>query len=295
MLMGLAAGSLFAGVFHLITHAVFKALLFLCSGVYIHHFESNDMEEIGQRGGRKLVATTVALAVGCGALAGVPPLAGFFSKEEIFAALGHGSATVFSIAALLTAFLTAYYSARLLFLITLPAELKTETHAEHHGHAQPFTMLAPILLLGAGALLLGFFGTVLAAALGVTPAHHDLASMLPAIGAVALGMLIAYLDFGRSGAKRQGFIRRVPALYALFSNHWYIDQFYRAVFVRLNDALSNLLYRVETRLDAGFDGLGNSTLKAGSGASRLQGGWVQLYAGATFLLVGLAALYIGLR
>ncbi len=296
MLMGLAAGSLFAGVFHLITHAVFKALLFLCSGVYIHHFETNDLEEIGQRGGRKLVPTTIALAIGCAALAGVPPLAGFFSKEEIFAALGHGGATVFSIAALLVAFLTAYYTARLFFLVALPAELKTERHDEHHGPAQPAAMLAPILLLSAGALLLGFLGSTLAAMLGVIPAHHDLASMLPAIGAVALGMLIAYLDFGRNGAKRQGFISRVPALYALFTNHWYIDQIYRAVFVRLNDALSSLLYRVETRgFDAGFDELGHSTLKAGGGASRLQGGWVQLYAGATFVLVGLAALYIGMR
>ncbi len=296
MLMGLAAGSLFAGVFHLITHAVFKALLFLCSGVYIHHFETNDLEEIGRRGGRRLRATTLALAVGAGALAGVPPLAGFFSKEEIFAALGHDGATLFSIAALFAAFLTAYYTARMLFLVVLPAAIEEETHDAQHGPAQPIAMLAPILLLALGALALGFVGTRLAAMLGVTPAHHEIASMLPAIGVVLLGILIAYIDYGRPQAARRGFISYVPALQTLFENRWYIDEFYRAVFVRLNDALSALFYGIEKRFfDAGFDGFGSSALKAGNSASRLQNGWVQLYAGATVVLIGLAALYIGLR
>jgi len=295
MLMGLAAGSLFAGVFHLITHAVFKALLFLCSGVYIHHFATNDLEEIGRRGGRRLRATTFALAIGGGALAGVPPLAGFFSKEEIFAALGHGGATLLSAAALLAAFLTAYYTARMLFLIMLPAAIEEERD-EDHGPAQPAAMLAPVLLLTLGALTLGFVGSHLATMLGVTPAHHDIASMLPAIGVVALGLIVAYMDYGRPNAARRGFIAGLPALQKLFENRWYIDEFYRAIFVRLNDALSALFYGIEKRFfDAGFDGFGSSALKAGDSASRLQNGWVQIYAGATVVLIGLAALYIGLR
>ncbi len=296
MLMGLAAGSLFAGVFHLITHAVFKALLFLCSGVYIHHFATNDMREIGRRGGRSLGLTTLALAVGAGALAGVPPLAGFFSKEEIFAALGHDGATLFSIAALLAAFLTAYYTARMLFLIVLPDKLEEAHGDHHHGPAQPAVMMAPIVLLAAGAVVLGFYGASIAAQLGAAPAHHDLNSMLPAIGVVLFGIAIAYLDFGRKGAARRGFIAAVPALQTLFVNRWYIDEIYRAVFVRLNDALSALFFAVESRLfDDGFDQVGHGTVRAGGSASRLQNGWLQFYAGATIVLVGLAALYIGLR
>ena len=248
MLMGLAAGSLFAGVFHLITHAVFKALLFLCSGVYIHHFATNDMREIGRRGGRSLGLTTLALAIGAGALAGVPPLAGFFSKEEIFAALGHDGATLFSIAALLAAFLTAYYTARMLFLIVLPDRVEAVHDGDHHhGPAQPAVMMAPIILLAAGAVVLGLYGAPIAAQLGVAPAQHDLASMMPAIGAVLFGIAIAYFDFGRKGAARRGFIAAVPALHTLFANRWYIDEIYRAVFVRLNDALSALLFAVESR------------------------------------------------
>ena len=222
---------------------------------------------------------------------------GFFSKEEIFAALGHDGATLFSIVALFAAFLTAYYTARMLFLVILPAKIEEDAqHDAQHGPSQPIAMLAPILLLALGALSLGFVGTRLAVMLGVAPAHHEIASMLPAIGVVLLGILIAYMDYGRRGAARKGFIASVPVLQKLFENRWYIDEFYRTVFVRLNDALSALFYAIEQRFfDAGFDEFGSSALKAGNSASRLQSGWVQIYAGATVVLIGLAALYIGLR
>ena len=128
MLMGLAAGSLFAGVFHLVTHALFKSLLFLCSGLFIHHCGTNDMEGIGRRGGRRLPFATAGLVAGGAALAGVPPLAGFFSKEEIFASLGHGGGDPVTTAALAAAFLaallTAYYTFRMIFLVTRPARIE---------------------------------------------------------------------------------------------------------------------------------------------------------------------------
>ena len=128
MLMGLAAGSLFAGVFHLVTHAFFKALLFLCSGLFIHHCGTNDMEGIGRGGGRRLRFATVGLVAGGAALAGVPPLSGFFSKEEIFASLGHGGGdpvtTAAYVAAFLAALLTAYYTFRMIFLVTRPERIE---------------------------------------------------------------------------------------------------------------------------------------------------------------------------
>ena len=87
MIMGLAAGSLFAGIFHLTTHAGFKALLFLCSGVWVHLYETNDVYEISGRGGRRLKIPMVCLVIAAAALSGLPPLSGFFSKEAILAAL----------------------------------------------------------------------------------------------------------------------------------------------------------------------------------------------------------------
>ena len=83
MIMGLAAGSYFAGMFHLTTHAGFKALLFLCAGVFIHRFESNDMFDISRQGGRRLKIPMVCTIIAAAALAGLPPLSGFFSKEII--------------------------------------------------------------------------------------------------------------------------------------------------------------------------------------------------------------------
>ena len=120
MLMALGAGSLFAGVFHLTTHAGFKALLFLCSGVFIHHCDTNDMFEIGRQGGRRLKTAVAALLVGAGALSGLPPLAGFFSKELILGHLLDSGHPVAFLAAAVGAYLTTYYSFRLIFIILFP-------------------------------------------------------------------------------------------------------------------------------------------------------------------------------
>ena len=153
MLMALAAGSLFAGVFHLITHAVFKALLFLCSGIYIHAYHTNHMVEIGRRGGRRLKTATLGLLIGGAALAGVPPLAGFWSKEEIFAQLGRDGFTLYMGGAFLAAFLTAYYTFRMIFLIAKPDRIR----AADDSPSEPLAMKIPVWLLALGAIVLGFF------------------------------------------------------------------------------------------------------------------------------------------
>jgi NADH-quinone oxidoreductase subunit L len=296
MLMGLGAGGLFAGVFHLLTHAAFKALLFLCAGVYIHWYQTNDMEQLGRLGARRLRLTTVALLVGGAALAGVPPLAGFFSKEEIFARLGQEGFEVFLLGGFAAAFLTAYYTFRMIFLVVSPAQIRPAEHAGHRGHPQPWVMLAPILLLALGAVGLGFFGAPIAAALGLRPAHQELVSMVPALAVVGLGVLAAWLDFGRRTALRQGFIARFPALEKLCARQWYIDEFYRGVAVRLILALARLLHFFEIRgLDRGFNGLGLNLLEMGARSARLQLGWVQIYTGGTVVLLGLVGLYLGWR
>ena len=142
MIMGLAAGSYFAGVFHLTTHAGFKALLFLCSGVLIHHFGSNDMFAIGRAGGRRLKVTMVCMTLAAGALSGLPPLAGFFSKEVIMGALAARANPIWLGAGILGAFLTSYYSFRLIFVILFPVRDTGNGHdapasghdGQHAGH-----------------------------------------------------------------------------------------------------------------------------------------------------------------
>jgi NADH-quinone oxidoreductase subunit L len=298
MLLGLAAGSLFAGVFHLITHALFKALLFLCSGLFIHHFESNDMGQIGRSGGRRMRFATVGLLVGGAALAGIPPLGGFFSKEEIFAALGHDGVTIYSVVALLAAMLTAYYTFRMIFLVTRPAVLEEAAAGQHghgHGRAEPWSMALPVVLLTVGAAIAGFWGAEIAARLGIAAGHHSLASMAPAVAVVILGVLLAWFDFGRQGAARTGFITRFAAVERLFINGWYVDAFYDAVVVRITMLLATILHAIENKLfDGSFDLFGLSVLGVGSAARRLQNGWVQFYGGWTVILIGVAAVYFGM-
>ena len=300
MLMGLAAGSLFAGVFHLVTHAFFKSLLFLCSGLFIHHCGTNDMEGIGRGGGRRLRFATVGLAAGGAALAGVPPLSGFFSKEEIFASLGHAGgvvATAAYAAAFLAALLTAYYTFRMIFLVTRPERIEAQSGDGHHeGRAEPWTMAAPVAVLTLGSVIAGFWGREIAAGLGVAAAPHGLATMAPALAVVALGVLWAWVDFGRAGAPRTGSIHRVPALETLFARQWYVDALYRAVIVRLTLVAARVLHAFEVRgLDLNYERFGFGILGAGTGSTRLQTGWVQFYGGWAVVLVGLAAAWLGLR
>ncbi|MBT3345402.1 MAG: NADH-quinone oxidoreductase subunit L [Gemmatimonadetes bacterium] len=296
MLMALAAGSLFAGVFHLVTHALFKALLFLCSGLYIHHFATNDLEKIGRAGGARMRVTTAGLLIGGGALAGVPPLSGFFSKEEIFAALGEGGGMVFVVAALAAAFLTAYYTFRMIFLVILPEAIDAnDSHSEHahEGSAEPFSMALPVAVLAVAAAVAGGLSDEIALAVDAQVASHSLISMLPALAVVALGIGLAYLDFGRGS--RVGFLTRIPALQALFSNGWHIDAIYRAPFVRLTSAAAALLQGIEAKgFDAGFERFGFSILWVGSGSRRLQSGWVQFYGGCAVVVIGVIALYVGM-
>lgn len=153
-------------------------------------------------------------------------------------------------------------------------------------------MALPVALLIVAAAGAGFLGPQIAAGLGLEAPHHSLASMAPALGVVALGVLLAWVDFGRAAAPRRGFLGGMPALERLFINGWYVDTLYQAVIVRSTIALAVVLHLVETRLfDGGFDRLGLGIFGVGRGAARLQGGWVQYYGGWAVILVALAAMW----
>ena len=171
MIMGLAAGGYVAGVFHLTTHAGFKALLFLCSGVFIHKYETNDMFEIGRQGGRGLKTPMICMVIAAAALSGLPPLSGFFSKEMIIAQLASLGNPIWLIAGLMGVFLTAYYAFRLIFIILFPKNAKDEKaqentafmrdeEEEHHHYRE---MAWPLIILAAITLVLGFGKKMLAA------------------------------------------------------------------------------------------------------------------------------------
>lgn len=293
MLAALAAGGLLAGVLHLILHAVFKALLFLCAGSYIHHFHTNDMREIGRRGGRRMRWTTAGLVIGGASLAGLPPLAGFFSKEEVLASLSYGGHHIFWFFALFAAFLTAYYTFRMIFFILLP-DRQVDVNAVTHDSSP--VILAPIVILTVATLFGGLLLGPLAALLLLEVPHHTILSMLPAIFCSLAGVALAWLDFGRRTASRRGFISLVPPLQVLFVRKWYVDDVYQAVFARMIQAMAMMLHHVEVHLlDGGADKLADATRRTGGWTARLQSGWVQMYIASGVVVVALAGYFLGGR
>jgi NADH-quinone oxidoreductase subunit L len=312
MIMGLAAGSYFAGMFHLTTHAGFKALLFLCAGVFIHAFESNDVFEISRQGGRRLKIPMICTAIAVAALAGLPPFSGFFSKEVILAALADLKNPMWLAAGLLGAFLTAYYAFRLIFIIIFPKELRPKEHKpkEHkidpntghgddHGQGTYWLMAWPLIILAAATVLLGFFQgsleeffkgqKIVQAAQG---GHH---AWLPfvALGSAALGVVLAWLEFGRRGSEQVGFVEKIAPLNSLFSDRWYIDRFYRRFLdVVIYGVISNLCTKNDNRvIDGGINGLGRGTVETGRFVSFLHLGMIQYRLLAIFVVIVLLVLY----
>jgi NADH-quinone oxidoreductase subunit L len=302
MIMGLAAGNYVAGVFHLTTHAAFKALLFLCSGVFIHAFHSNDMYAIGRQGGRRLRAPMACLVIASAALSGIPPFSGFFSKELILGALADLPNPLWLCAGLLGAFLTTYYTFRLTFIILFPAQAGPET-AIYHGSDHDYNagyqvMVWPLVILAAVCVVLGFGEHAVAQFLlkpfGSAPAapHH---AWLPytTLGLAAAALFMAWIEFGRRGAAQIGFVERMAPLHALFSDRWYIDRAYRWL-------LDHIVYRVFSRLcarndqkviDGAVDGLGQATAAAGGLMSVLHTGMVQYRLIVVFVSIVFMAIY----
>jgi NADH-quinone oxidoreductase subunit L len=309
MIMGLGAGGYFAGVFHLTTHAGFKALLFLCSGVFIHAFHSNDMFDIGRAGGRGLKVPMICIFIAAAALAGLPPLSGFFSKEAILGVLAEKPNPVWLVAGLAGAFLTAYYTFRLIFIILFPkkddatespGDLPASDHdpGEAHHTNSYWVMAVPLLILAAVSLVLGFFqDSFLHFLVGGAGADHggDHAQWLlyVAVGSALAGVVLAWLEFGRAGAAQIGFVERVPSLAALFAERWYLDSFYRIFLDKVVYGIfSNLCAKNDkVIIDGGVDGLGRSVVKAGGILSVLHSGMIQYRLLVMFLVVVLLGLY----
>ncbi len=246
MVMALGLGAYVAGAFHLITHAFFKALLFMGSGSVIvgAHHEQDMMEMGGLRSRMKITFWTYI--VGTLALAGIPPLAGFWSKDEILTdAFAHGHMVAWAVGSL-AAFLTAFYMGRQIFLVFFG-----EPRGDHaaHAHESPKTMVYPLVVLAFFAAILGFAGVpedfpVLGRLLG-NPFHHFVGhefaavpvdfrvmglSILLACGGLGLG----YLIYGRKPLKagQPDPLTRLGIVYKVLKNKYYFDEIYHTILIR---------------------------------------------------------------
>jgi NADH-quinone oxidoreductase subunit L len=300
MIMGLAAGSLFAGTFHLTTHAGFKALLFLCSGFWVHLYETNDVYEISRRGGRRLKTPMVCLVIAGAALSGLPPLSGFFSKEAILAALTGLENPVWLAAGLLGVFLTAYYAFRLIFIILFPqGEVRKEPmHDRTEGSgALYWAMGLPLLILAGVTVVLGFLETPLREFLsgGTTAPSDGDHAWLPYVSVVlaVLGVGVAWFEFGRRAAPQVGFVEKLPVLRELFAQRWYLDHAYRRfVDTVIDGLLSKGCAKNEDRvINNSIDGFCDFILDSGQLLSFLQSGKLRYNLIVMFAALALVALY----
>jgi NADH-quinone oxidoreductase subunit L len=308
MFVALGVGAYGAGVFHLFTHAFFKALLFLGSGSVIHAMSGEqDMRKMGGLG--PLIRITFAMMIiGNLALTGFPFTAGYYSKDAIIESAwltGWGFAFWML---LLAAFGTSFYSWRLAFM-TFSGPPRADAKTMGHVHESPAVMLAPLCVLAVGAMLAGvvfkdffighhyveFWGASISTGEVLHQIHEP--GVIPGmvkwspLVAMVLGFALAWLFYIRNTALPARLAAQNEPLYRFLLNKWYFDEIYDVVFVRPAMWLGRVLWK---RGDGGLiDGFGPDGVAAvvgdlTRGVVRLQTGYVYHYAFA--MMIGVAAL-----
>lgn len=311
MFLGAGVGAFSASIFHLWTHAFFKALLFLGAGSVIHALSGE--QDIRNMGGLKkhLPITYGTLLVATLALSGIPPFAGFFSKDEILWeawSSPHGSKFLWLLGAI-AALMTAFYSFRLMFL-TFYGESRMSEEVKHHLHESPPVMTTPLQILAGFSVVAGFLGIPLTKTYNfmhsflfpvvakeeITEAAHgimpELTLMVISVVLALVGIgFAAYLYISKPSIPAQ-LAQSFPNVYQTLYNKWYIDEIYQVLFVNSTKKLSTWLWNFwDSRLidNLGVDGTAQ-LIEWGSGHLRkIQFGYVKSYAfsiiiGVVFIL-----------
>ena len=310
MFMAAGVGAYQASIFHLITHAFFKALLFLCAGSVIHAM--SDEQDMRKMGGiwRKIPITYTCMWIGSLAIAGVPFFAGYWSKDAILesAYAAHtGVASYGFILGSIVAFLTAFYSWRLI-IMTFHGAPRANAHTMEHVHESTAWMTVPLMILSIGAIFAGwafhedFIGVnqlaFWAGSIVSGPNNHILVdiehvpfaiSFLPTVTGV-LGIALAYVMYMLRPELPARLAGTFAPIYQFLVHKWYFDELYDAIFVRPAQALARLLWH--TGDEKLIDGMPNgaAALMAGGSAQvvKIQTGSIAVY--AFTMLIGLVTL-----
>jgi NAD(P)H-quinone oxidoreductase subunit 5 len=323
MMLAMGCGAPVAGMFHLVTHAFFKAMLFLGSGSVIHAMEdvvghepvlAQDMRLMG--GLRKYMPiTSSTFFIGCLAISGIPPLAGFWSKDEILGQ-AFGSFPVLWAAGFITAGMTAFYMFRLYFLTfegnfrgndkAMQAQLLAaagkgaEEHGDDHGHAHSdhphesgWQMAMPLAVLAVPSVLVGLLGMPWNSRFGLlldpqeaaeVAEHFSWGEFLPLAGASVaisvLGISLAVLAYAlRKIDLGTAVAGRLPAVNAFLANKWYLDAINETLFVQGSRKLARSVLEVDSKVVDGVVNLtGLVTLGSGEGLKYFETGRAQFYA-----------------
>jgi len=272
------AGTGFTGsMFHLFTHACFKSLLFLGAGAVIHYVHSNEMKDMGGLY-KQMPITHITFLLACLAIAGVPPLSGFFSKEEILLAAWQSNQMVFFIA-LLTSGLTAFYMFRLYFGIF---HSKPHEGVHHHHGEGTMSMMIPLLFLGAltvGAGFLPFSEWVTNDGVPRQTHLHLVFSIAPVLFGLA-GIGFAYHLYFKLNDKPDRLAASFGSLYQWAYRKFYIDEVYLFVTKRiLFNILGNAAAKADRQIvDGGVNGVASLTATISEKIKGLQSGHLQEYA-----------------
>src|SRR5438094_573310 len=293
MFLALGVGAPVAAIFHLATHAFFKALLFLGSGSVIH--ATGNEQDMRKMGGlrRKMPVTYWTMLIAGGALAALPPLAGFWSKDEIVGAAFVSGQTVLWAVGIITAVLTAFYVTRAMWL-TFHGEPR-DHHLYDHAHESPTVMTLPLILLAVGSATLGiligfppdqgFIHSFLRLAVEVEGVEHTaeigtiLALAAVSVAAGLLGIAVGFLMYARHRPDPAAVTRAAGPLYTLLVNKYFVDELYDNRILGLGRAFFGVLWAFDVHVIDGIaNGIGRLASIGGGGARRLQTGVVGNYA-----------------
>jgi NADH-quinone oxidoreductase subunit L len=311
MFLACGVGAFTAGIFHLMTHAFFKALLFLGAGSISHSVSGElDMRKMG--GLRKHIPTTYwTFMVATLALCGIFPFAGFFSKDEIlFHSLVDGHIIYWGIAAT-AAFITAFYMFRAVFMVFY-GESRVDPHVAHHVHESPRIMLIPLMILAIGSATVGFLGVpilkgahkfkeFLAPSIIYSAGHHEahysisfeVGLMLFSMTVAILGIITAYRMYIKDTEIPNKLAQKYKVAYDLIFHKYYVDEIYDMTVVEPIKESSNFLWQgVDVKvIDGTVNGSAGLVAWLSSHFRKLETGFLQNYALAVVLGVALIVGY----
>ncbi|MDA9555243.1 NADH-quinone oxidoreductase subunit L [Pelobium sp.] len=311
MFLGLGVGAYTGAFFHVLTHAFFKALLFLGAGSVIHAMsDEQDMRKMGGLKG-KLPITFFTMLMGTIAIAGLPPFAGFFSKDEILAHVYEHNKLLWVIG-FLGALLTAFYMFRMMFL-TFWGSFRGTEEQKHHLHESPISMTLPLIVLAVLSVFGGFIGVpevmggnhwlshylapvfeASTSKMGELALDHSTEWMLMGIsvGGVIIAIIFAYIRYIKNNHVPVLDSEPRSGLANVSYNKFYIDELYNAIIQKPLDAISGFFFKIieKSGIDAFVNGLGKGSLEASKGLRLLQTGNVGFYIFA--MVIGVIAVLI---
>ncbi len=284
MFLGLGVGAYSAGMFHVMTHAFFKALLFLGAGSVIHGLAGE--QDLRHMGGlrKSMPITFVTLGIASLAISGFPFLSGFYSKDAILSAAYEHAPWMFWIGAI-TAGMTAFYVFRAYFLTFFGSY-----RGHHHPHESPLSMTFPLMVLAVLALIGGFFSVphLLAPMFPLSTGPEDVTPMIISASFGILGIVIAFLFYVAKPSLAETVKVRAGGLYTLILNKYYVDEVYNAFLVKPLEVISR--YVLWKGVDVGLidggavDGGGRAVRGIGGLLRQLQSGSIRNY--ATWIMAG---------